>query len=160
MLKIFLNIEADTDEMYQKIEEFEAETNEAIITSEQAECEIRDLAKRVQKLDTRMEDTMEALQVSASKMEIAESEFKDKEDEVNGQTRRTLLLEEESRISVEKLANTVMKLALMSKDADTIVKGCRHWESMTMNNEVEIEQLDKNTREARRIGRLFIFNIV
>ena len=160
MLELFLNIEADTDEMYQKIEEFEADTNEAIITSEQAECEIRDLAKRVQKLDTRMEDTMEALQVSASKMEIAESEFKDKEDEVNGQTRRTLLLEEESRISVEKLANTVMKLAFMSKDADTIVKGCRHWESMTMNNEVEIEQLDKNTREARRIGRLFIFNIV
>merc|ERR1719228_1279276 len=85
-------------------------------------------------------------------MEEAESEFKDKDDDVNAQARRVLLLEEESRISVEKLATTVMKLALMSKDADNIVKNCRTWESKTMNNEVEIEELDKNTREARRIG--------
>merc|ERR1712044_31619 len=28
----------------------------------------------------------------------------------------------------------------------------REWESKTMNNEVEIEELDKNMREARRIG--------
>merc|ERR1719299_68706 len=85
-------------------------------------------------------------------MEEAESEFKDKDDDVNAQARRVLLLEQESTISVEKLATTVMKLALMSKEADNIVKGCRHWESKTMNNEVEIEELDKNTREARRIG--------
>ena len=42
----------------------------------------------------------------------------------------------------------------MSKDADNIVKGCRHWESKTMNNEVEIEELDKNMREAKRIGEI------
>ena len=55
-------------------------------------------------------------------------------------------------LSVEKLATTVFKLANMSKDADTIVKGCRHWENNTMNNEVEIETLDNNQREARKIG--------
>merc|ERR1712173_451963 len=61
-------------------------------------------------------------------------------------------LEEECRISVEKLATTVLKLANMSKDADTIIKGCRHWESNTMNNEVEIETIDNNLREARKIA--------
>ena len=55
-------------------------------------------------------------------------------------------------VSVEKLATTVLKLANMSKDADTIIKGCRHWESNTMNNEVEIETTDNNLREARKIG--------
>merc|ERR1712189_31210 len=60
--------------------------------------------------------------------------------------------EEECRISVEKLATTVLKLANMSKDADTIIKGCRHWESNTMNNEVEIETTDNNLREARKIA--------
>ena len=65
-----------------------------------------------------------------------------------------MLLEDECRINVEKLATTVLKLALMSKEADNMVKGCRHWESATMNNEVEIEELDKNLREARRIGKL------
>ena len=54
--------------------------------------------------------------------------------------------------SVEKLATTVHKLATMSKDADNIIKGCRHWESNTMNNEVEIETTDNNLREAKKIG--------
>merc|ERR1712045_722195 len=42
--------------------------------------------------------------------------------------------------------------ANMSKEADNIVKGSREWENKTMNNEVEIETLDKQTREAKRIG--------
>merc|ERR1712156_595864 len=54
--------------------------------------------------------------------------------------------------SVEKLATTVLKLANMSKDVDSIIKGCRHWESNTMNNEVEIETTDNNLREARKIA--------
>merc|ERR550525_726342 len=95
---------------------------------------------------------MEQLQASNSKMEAAEAEFKDKEEDVNAQSRRVLLLEQECTINIEKLASTVLKLALMSKEADKIVKGCRHWESKTMNNEVEIEELDKNMREAKRIG--------
>merc|ERR1719374_321928 len=83
-------------------------------------------------------------------MEEAEKEYKDKEEDVNAASRRCLLMEEETRISTEKLANTVLKLALMSKDADNIIKGSRHWESKTMNNEMEIEQLDNNLKEARR----------
>merc|ERR1712112_691372 len=80
----------------------------------------------------------EKLQLSSIKMEEAEKEFKDND--------------EEARISVEKLANTIMKLAIMSKDSDKIVKEARHWESKTMNNEVEIEDIDTNLREARRIA--------
>merc|ERR1739847_3211 len=99
-----------------------------------------------------MEEIMEKLQLSAAKMDEAEKDFKDKDEDVNAQNRRTLLFEEESRISVEKLATTVMKLAHMSKDADNIVKGCRHWESKTMNNEVEIEEIDINLREARKMA--------
>jgi len=110
------------------------------------------LAKKVQKFETSLEEIIEKLQQSASKMDEAEAEFKDKEEDVNAQSRRVLLLEEESRISVEKLATTILKLALMSKDADNIVKSCRHWESKTMNNECEIEDLDNNMREAKRIG--------
>merc|ERR1711902_457746 len=95
---------------------------------------------------------MEKMMASSAKMEEAEKEFKDKDDDVNAQSRRVLLLEEECRISVEKLATTVFKLATWAKDADNIVKGCRHWESNTMNNEVEIETTDNNLREARKIA--------
>jgi len=146
------SMKAETDDLYSKIQDYEDATKEANETSNTNETYIRDLGKKVQKYETKMEETMEQLTASGAKMDAAESEFKDKEEDVNAQSRRFLLLEQESTISVEKLATTVMKLALMSKDADNIVKGCRHWESKTMNNEVEIEELDKNTREARRIG--------
>jgi len=146
------SMKAETDDLYSKIQEYENATKEANETSNTNETYIRDLGKKVQKYETKMEETMEQLTASGAKMDAAESEFKDKEEDVNAQSRRVLLLEQESTISVEKLATTVMKLALMSKDADNIVKGCRHWESKTMNSEVEIEELDTNTREARRIG--------
>merc|ERR1712025_280044 len=111
-----------------------------------------DTGKKVGKFETNLEEIIEKMMASSAKMEEAEKEFKDKDDDVNAQSRRVLLLEEECRISVEKLATTVYKLANMSKDADQIIKGCRHWESNTMNNEVEIETTDNNLREARKIA--------
>merc|ERR1711915_391305 len=132
------SMKAETDDLYKKINEYETTTKEANSVSDKLDCDLRDLGKKVQKFETKMEE--------------AEKDFKDKDDDVNAQSRRVLLLEEECRISVEKLATIVLKLAVMSKEADNIVKGCRHWESKTMNNEVEIEELDKNMREARRIG--------
>ena len=146
-------LQAETDDLYSKIKEYEDATKEANSKSDANEALIRDMGKKVQKYETKMEETMEQLTASSSKMDAAESEFKDKEEDVNAQSRRVLLLEQESTISVEKLATTVMKLALMSKDADNIVKSCRHWESKTMNNECEIEELDNNMREAKRIGK-------
>jgi len=146
------SMKAETDDLYKKISEHEEKTKDSNKESDQFEMMIRDMGKKVQKFDTSMEEIMEKLQLSAAKMDEAEKDFKDKDEDVNAQNRRVLLLEEESRISVEKLATTVMKLAHMSKDADNIVKSCRHWESKTMNNEVEIEEIDINLREARRMA--------
>jgi len=146
------SMKVETDDLYAKIAEFERATKEANAISDKYDADIRDTGKKVQKFETNLEETMEKLQASQSKMDEAEAEFKDKDEDVNAQSRRVLLLEEESRISVEKLATTILKLALMSKDADNIVKSCRHWESKTMNNECEIEELDNNMREAKRIG--------
>merc|ERR1712073_284174 len=113
---------------------------------------VKDTGKKVGKFETNLEEIIEKMMQSSAKMDEAEKEFKDKDDDVNAQSRRVLLLEEECRISVEKLATTVHKLATMSKDADNIIKGCRHWESNTMNNEVEIETTDNNLREAKKIA--------
>jgi len=146
------SMKAETDDMYKKISEYERATKAANDLSDKYDCDIRDTGKKVQKLETNLEEIIEKQQLSASKMEEAEKEFKDKDDDVSAQSRRVLLLEDECKISVEKLASTVLKLAIMSKDADVSVKNCRHWESRTMNNEAEIEDLDNNVREARRIG--------
>jgi len=145
-------IKAETDEMYAKINEIQESTRDANADSDRFDADIRDTGKKVQKFETNLEEIMEKLMQSQAKMDEAEKEFKDKDDDVNAQSRRVLLLEQECTVSVEKLATTVLKLANMSKDADTIIKGCRHWESNTMNNEVEIETTDNNLREARKIA--------
>merc|ERR1712066_1178417 len=139
------SMKAETDELYAKIDELEEATKEANSTSDRFDAEIRDTGKKVGKFETNLEEVIEKMMQSSAKMDEAEKDFKDKDDDVNAQSRRVLLLEEECRISVEKLA-------VMSKDADNIVKDCRHWESKTMNNEVEIEELDKNLRESETTG--------
>jgi len=146
------SMKAETDELYAKIEELQEATRDANSTSERFDMDIRDTGKKVGKFETNLEEIIEKLMQSSAKMDEAEKEFKDKDDDVNAQSRRVLLLEEECRISVEKLATTVFKLATMSKDADNIVKGCRKWENNTMNNEVEIETTDNNLRETRKIA--------
>ena len=139
--------------MYARIEELQTNTREANSDSDRFDADIRDTGKRVQKLETNLEEVMEKMMQSAAKMDEAEKEFKDKDDDVNASTRRIVLMEEELRIQTEKLAITIFKLANMSKDADKIIKGMREWENKTMNNEVEIETMDKQTREAKRIGK-------
>merc|ERR1711963_485316 len=142
----------DCDDMYAKIADLEQSIRDANGESDRFDADIRDTGKRVQKLETGLEEVMEKMMQSAAKMDEAEKEFKDKDDDVNAQSRRVLLLEQECTVSVEKLATTVLKLANMSKDADNTIKGCRHWESNTMNNEVEIETTDNNLRAARKIA--------
>jgi len=139
----------DIDALYVKNAEYEKKVNESNKKSDQYDIGIRDVGKKVTKMETNLEEIMEKIMASTVRMEEAEKEYKDKEDDVNAASRRCLLMEEETRVSTEKLANTVLKLALMSKDADNIIKGSRHWESKTMNNEMEIEQLDNNLKEAR-----------
>ena len=127
LLKTFMKVEID--DMYNKCKEYEDATKEANNASDKNDIDIRDVGKKVQKMETKMEEILEQLQASNSKMEQLDAEYKDKEEVVNAQSRRVLLLESECSIQIEKLATTVLKLALMSKDADNIVKGCRHWES-------------------------------
>ena len=148
------------DEYTKKIADFEAKTAETNAVSDKLDAEIRDVGKKVQKYETGMEETLEKLQESSAKLELAEKEFKDKDDDVNAAARRCVLMEEELRIQTEKLAVTIFKLANMSKEADNIVKGSREWENKTMNNEVEIEDLDKKMREARRIGGRRILKVI
>merc|ERR1719221_573846 len=55
-------------------------------------------------------------------------------------------MEEEDKKSADTLCNTITKLALTSKSADNVLKAVKIVESTCMNNEVTIEELDKNLR--------------
>merc|ERR1739848_236188 len=131
----------DIDALYQKNAEYEDDIKSSNAISDEYDVQIRDVGKKV---ETAFEEIQEKMTASAAKMDEAEKEFKDKDDDVNAAARRCVLMEGEATVSVEKLATTVMKLALMSKEADNIIKGARHWESKNMNNEMEIDNLARS----------------
>merc|ERR1711937_233420 len=60
--------------------------------------------------------------------------------------------EDEVRKAEISLATAVTELAVTSKKADSILKKVKHFESKTMRNEVEIEELDKTLRETTKMA--------
>merc|ERR1711970_1116466 len=61
-------------------------------------------------------------------------------------------MEEEDKKSADTLCNTVTKLALTSKAADNVLKSVKVVESTCMNNEVTLEELDKNLRSTVKMA--------
>jgi len=55
-------------------------------------------------------------------------------------------MEEEDKKSADVLCGTITKLALTSKSADNVLKAVKSVESVCMNNEVTIEELEKGLR--------------
>jgi len=76
------SMKAEIDDMYKKIGEYEGQTKEYNNVSDKLDADIRDVEKKVQKFEVRMEETMEKLQASSAKMEEAEK---------NSRTRMTML---------------------------------------------------------------------
>merc|ERR1711915_1050269 len=68
------------------------------------------------------------------------------ESDVSALTRRIMLMEEEDKKAAEQLCQTVTKLAMTSKAADNVMKTIKVVENTCLNNEVTIEELEKNLR--------------
>ena len=63
-----------------------------------------------------------------------------------------MLMEEEAKKSDVNLADTITKLAVSSKEADNVLKTVKVYESKCMNNEVTIEEYDKNLRATTKMA--------
>merc|ERR1711972_366002 len=121
-------------------------TKEATGRADQADCDIRDYGKKVQSLEIAYDETNDKLTKATESLEEADKQFKEVEGDVAALTRRIMLMEEEDKKSADTLCNTITKLALTSKSADNVLKAVKVVESTCMNNEVTIEELDKNLR--------------
>merc|ERR1712228_339124 len=140
------SLKGETDSLYATIAKFEEDTREAVKRAEQADCDIRDYGKKVQQLEIGFDETNDKLTKATESLEEADKQFKEVESDVAALSRRIMLMEEEDKKSAEVLCNTVTKLALTSKNADNVLKAVKVVESTCMNNEVTIEELDKNLR--------------
>merc|ERR1712122_56472 len=142
----------ETDSLYSIIHNFEEETKESNRRSDQADCDIRDYGKKVHGLEIEFDETCDKLQKATESLEEKEKMYREVEGDVSALSRRIMLMEEEAKKSEENLAGTVTKLATTSKEADNILKKVKAVESTCMNNEVTLEELDKNLRASTKMA--------
>merc|ERR1711911_426904 len=140
------SLKSETDGLYKTISGFEEATREAAARADQADCDIRDYGKKVQQLEIGFDETNDKLTKANESLEEAEKQFKEVESDVSALTRRIMLMEEEDKKAAEQLCQTVTKLAMTSKAADNVLKTIKVVENTCLNNEVTIEELDKNLR--------------
>ena len=140
------SLKSETDGLYNTIAGFEEATREAVGRADQADCDIRDYGKKVQQLEIGFDETNDKLTKANESLEEAEKQFKEVESDVSALTRRIMLMEEEDKKAAETLCATVTKLAMTSKAADNVLKTIKVVENTCLNNEVTIEELDKNLR--------------
>jgi len=140
------SLKGETDGLYATIAGFEDATREAVARADQADCDIRDYGKKVQQLEIGFDETNDKLTKATESLEEAEKQFKEVESDVSALTRRIMLMEEEDKKAAEQLCQTVTKLAVTSKSADNVMKTIKVVENTCLNNEVTIEELDKNLR--------------
>merc|ERR1712198_137452 len=133
------SLKSETDGLYKTIAGFEEATREAAARADQADCDIRDYGKKVQQLEIGFDETNDKLTKANESLEEVESD-------VSALTRRIMLMEEEDKKAAEQLCQTVTKLAMTSKAADNVLKTIKVVENTCLNNEVTIEELDKNLR--------------
>merc|ERR1739838_1054478 len=146
------SLKGETESLYATIRGFEDATKEATARADQADCDIRDYGKKVQNLEIGYDETNDKLTKATESLEEAEKQFKEVEGDVSALTRRIMLMEEEDKKSADNLCTTITKLALTSKAADNVLKAVKVVESTCMNNEVTIEELDKNLRATIKVA--------
>jgi len=146
------SLKSETDGLYKTIAGFEEATREAAARADQADCDIRDYGKKVQQLEIGFDETNDKLTKANESLEEAEKQFKEVESDVSALTRRIMLMEEEDKKAAEQLCQTVTKLAMTSKAADNVLKTIKVVENTCLNNEVTIEELDKNLRSTIKMA--------
>jgi len=146
------SLKGETEGLYATIAGFEDATREASARADQADCDIRDLGKKIQNLEMGYDETNDKLTKASESLEEADKQFKEVESDVAALTRRIMLMEEEDKKSADNLCQTITKLALTSKNADQILKNVKLVENTCLNNEVTVEELDKNLRSTMKMA--------
>merc|ERR1711997_945031 len=134
------SLKGETDSLYATIARFEGAVKEANGRNDQHEADIRDLGKKIQTYEVEFDETNDKLTKVLATFEEKEKEFKNAEEDVGALSRRVMLMEEEAKKADTALAETVTKLATMSKEADGILKKVKYFESKRATERAELAE--------------------
>ena len=143
------SLKAETDTFQATARKYEEAAKESNAGADKNDAIIRDVGKKVSNIEANLEECIENLVKANSSLEEKTKEATEAEDDVNALSRRLVLIENEAREADLRLGDKVQALALTSKEADGILKKVRYFESKTMNNEVTIEEQEKDLKEAK-----------
>merc|ERR1712181_206068 len=145
------SIKDETDQLYGIIHKFENATLEANRIANEADCGIRDYGKKVHSFEMELETTIDKLNKATEEYEEKDKLHAEVEADIAALARRIMLMEETTKAEAN-LANTVTKLALSSKSADDVMRKVKAVENKCSNNEVTLEELDKNLRQTTKMA--------
>merc|ERR1712066_1074303 len=146
------SLKDETDQLYSIINKFEEATKESNRVADQADCDIRDYGKKVHGFEIEFDETTDKLNKALAAYEEKDKTHREVEADIAALSRRIMLMEEEAKKAETTLATTVTKLAITSKNADQILKAVKVVENTCLNNEVTIEELDKNLRSTIKMA--------
>lgn len=145
------SLKTETDGFLNQATNYETRTAELNKGSDKNDAIIRDLSKKIGNIEANLDEAFEKLGKTNTDLEEKEKLLTTAEEDVSGVSRRIVLLEGEAHDAETRMGDTVKTLAFTSKDADQILKKVRYFESKNMNNEMTIEDQEKDLHEANTI---------
>nr|ACO12646.1 Tropomyosin [Lepeophtheirus salmonis] len=154
------------DSIKKKMQSLQTETNAALSRANEMEKIASNANKKADKndelvrephrkthlIEVTFDETLETLNSTLTKLEEKEVSLAIQEEEIFAMARRLALLEDEQKKTDQKIGVVITDLAKFSQTADSIFRKSKQLEQRNIQDEEIMEQMEGQTREAKRMG--------
>jgi len=149
--KKMVSLAAETETATAKAHKFELEALAAGKEADKTEEVLRNMQKKMQCTESTFDITAEELFNASIKLEEKEKVAANAEADVGALSRRILLMEDDAEKSENRLATAISELLRASLRADEQIKLRTQLEQGISTNEEDIDELEKQLKDARFI---------
>ena len=144
-----MGLSAETQQAEDRARRYEAEASREAIHADQLEEQLRTIQKKFQAVEGQFDCCIEDLFNATIKLEEREKIVNNCEGDVDGLTRRIVLLEDELERSEERLGQAIKDLCFECRRADETVKKRITGENMQSQMEEQIDTVEGQLKEAK-----------
>jgi len=142
----------ETAEAEARIVKYEAMKAANEQEADKYEEQLRIVQKKIQALEGSYDMCIEDLFNQTVKLEAMDKKASMAEGEVSGLRSKQILLQEHAEKQEERLAKSILELAISSQRADVIVKTKHSLENGVSSNEEQIDNLEKQLKDAQFVN--------